>query len=73
MLFLLLNPLYKETFALSPSFELQEITDENQQWVQTYGNSDKYLKSNFTDILAVNHLSDGKNLNTPYCIFHSGI
>jgi hypothetical protein len=66
LLFLLLNPLYKETLALSPPFELQEITDEGQQWVQTYGNSDKYLKSNFTDIVAVNYLSDGKILNTTY-------
>jgi hypothetical protein len=65
-LFLLLNPLYKETFALSPFFELQEITNENQQWVQTFGNSDKYLKSNYTDILAVNYISDGKTLNTTF-------
>ncbi|HYY71515.1 MAG TPA: hypothetical protein VE595_03800, partial [Nitrososphaeraceae archaeon] len=66
MLFLFLNPFYKEAIALSPSFELQEITDENSQWIQTYGNSDKYLKSNFTDILAVNYLSDGNTLNTTY-------
>jgi hypothetical protein len=66
LLFLFLNPFYKEAIALSPSFELQEITDENSQWIQTYGNSDKYLKSNFTDILAVNYLSDGNTLNTTY-------
>mgnify|MGYP003575594672 CR=1 FL=1 len=66
MLFLFLNFFYKEAIALSPSFELQEITDENSQWIQTYGNSDKYLKSNFTDILAVNYLSDGNTLNTIY-------
>jgi hypothetical protein len=66
LLFLFLNPLYKETFALSPSFELQEIINENQQWIQTYGNSDKYLKSNYTDILAVNYISDGKTLNTTF-------
>lgn len=66
MLFLFLNPFYKEAIALSPSFELQEITDENSQWIQTYGNSDKYLKSNYTDILAVNYLSDGNTLNTTY-------
>jgi hypothetical protein len=62
LLFLFLNPFYKEAIALSPSFELQEITDENSQWIQTYGNSDKYLKSNYTDILAVNYLSDGNTL-----------
>ncbi|HJT84557.1 MAG TPA: hypothetical protein VJ697_08745 [Nitrososphaeraceae archaeon] len=66
MLFLFVNPLYKETFAISPSFELQEIINQDHKWVQTYGNSDKYLKSNFTDILAVNYLSDGKILNTTF-------
>ena len=34
LLFLTLNPFYKETIALSPFFELQEITNENRQWVQ---------------------------------------
>jgi hypothetical protein len=50
--------------ALSPSFELQEIINENRHWVQTYGNSDEHLKSKYTDILAVNYFSDGKILNT---------
>jgi hypothetical protein len=58
-----LNPIYKEAIASSPSFELQEITNENPTWVQTYGNSDAHLKSNYTDIQAVNYISDGKNLN----------
>src|SRR5919198_3584922 len=60
---LFLNPFYKEAVASSPAFELQEITNENRQWVQTYGNSDANLKSNYTDIQAVNYISDGKNLN----------
>jgi hypothetical protein len=50
--------------GLSPSYELQELTNENHHWVQTYGNSDKYLKSSYTDILAVNYISDGKTLNS---------
>jgi hypothetical protein len=54
LLLLSLNPFYKQAVALSPSFELQEITNENRNWVQTYGNSDAHLKSNYTDILAVN-------------------
>ena len=58
---LLLNPSDEEAVASSPSFELQEITNENPQWVQTYGNSDAHLKSNYTDIQAVNYISDGKN------------
>jgi hypothetical protein len=32
--------------AESPSFELQELTNENRHWVQTYGTSDANLKSN---------------------------
>ncbi len=50
--------------AQSPSFELQELINENRNWVQTYGNNDTYLKSNHTDILAVNYISDGQTLNT---------
>ena len=60
---LALNPFYrfyKEAAAQSPSFELQEITNENRHWVQTYGSSDANLKSNYTDIQAVNYISDGK-------------
>ncbi len=55
---------YHLSNATSPSFELQEITNENHHWVQTYGNSDKGLKSNYTDILAVDYFSDGKTLNS---------
>ena len=66
LLFLILNPFYKETIALSPFFELQEITNENRQWVQTYGNSNTHLRSNYTDILAVNYISDGKTLNSTF-------
>jgi hypothetical protein len=58
-----LNLSYEESVGSSPAFELQEITNENRQWVQTYGNSDASLKSKYTDIQAVNYISDGKNLN----------
>lgn len=61
--FFSLNPFYEEAVASSSAFELQEITDENRQWVQTYGNNDENLKCNYTDILAVNYISDGKYLN----------
>ncbi|MDQ3085081.1 MAG: hypothetical protein M3Q77_09780 [Thermoproteota archaeon] len=50
---------YNVAMALSPSFELQELINENRNWVQTYGNSNAYLKSSYTDILAVNYISDG--------------
>ncbi|HEY6883172.1 MAG TPA: hypothetical protein VI278_03950, partial [Nitrososphaeraceae archaeon] len=61
---LVLNPSDEEAVASSPAFELQEITNENPHWVQTYGTSDAHLKSNYTDIKSVNYISDGKTLNT---------
>ncbi len=39
------------------------MINENRDWFQTYGNSDLNLKNNYTDILAVNYLSNGENLN----------
>src|SRR5439155_4400049 len=65
LLLLFLNPFHK-TMALSPSFELQEMINENHHWVQTYGNNDAHLKSNYTNILAVDYLSDGKTLDTTF-------
>jgi hypothetical protein len=50
----------------SPSFELQELINGHRHWVQTYGNSDANLKSSYTEILAINYISDGKNLNTTF-------
>ena len=57
--YLTLNAFHK-ALALSPSFELQVMTNENRHWVQTYGNSDAHLKSNYTDILAVDYVVTGK-------------
>lgn len=48
--------------ASSPSFELQEMINENRDWFQTYGNNDLNLKNNYTDILAVNYVSDDETL-----------
>lgn len=56
VLSLSLNAYYKQVLAISPSYDLQEIIDENNHWVQTYGNSDTNLKSNSTNILAVNYV-----------------
>ncbi len=58
------NFFYNISMASSPSFELQQMINENRHWVQTYGNSDANLKSNYTDILAVNYISNGQSLNT---------
>ncbi len=57
------SSVYKTAYATSsPSFELQEMINENRKWFQTYGNSDLNLKNNYTDILAVNYISDGETL-----------
>ena len=61
---LTLNPFFHKTIAVSPSFELQQMINKNHNWVQTYGNNDTHLKSNYTDILAVDYFSDGKILNS---------
>jgi hypothetical protein len=65
LLLLILNPFHK-TMALSPSFELQEMVNKNHHWVQTYGNSDTHLKSNYTDVQSVEYISDGKTLNATF-------
>ena len=57
------NLFVEKATASSPSFGLQEITNENRHWIQTYGDSDAHLKSNYTDILAVNYISNGEILN----------
>jgi hypothetical protein len=58
---------FHKTFATSsPSFGLQEITDQRNHWVQTYGNDSSHLKSGYTNILAVDYLSNGKILNATY-------
>ena len=65
LLLLILNPFHK-TMALSPSFELQEMVNKNHHWVQTYGNRDTHLKSNYTDVQSVEYISDGKTLNATF-------
>ena len=52
--------------AISPSFDLQELINKNHHWAQIYGNSDAHLKSNYTDILAVKFISNGKSLNATF-------
>lgn len=69
-LFSLLNKDYiNVSNASSPSFELQELINENRRWVQTYGNSSVNLKTSYTDILSVNYISDGQTLNTTIWLY----
>jgi hypothetical protein len=53
---------FQKTFAVSPAFELQALSDQKNDWVQTYGNDSTHLKSDYTNILETDYLSDGKTL-----------
>jgi hypothetical protein len=59
-----MGTLFSISTAQSPSFELQELINENRHWVQTYGNNDSHPKTRYTDILAVKYISDGQTLDT---------
>ena len=69
LLFLLFSySFFHNAFAASPVFDQIFITDEqmkNQKndWVQTYGNDSSHLKSDYANIVAVDYLSDGKTLD----------
>jgi hypothetical protein len=62
--------LFHKAFAASPAFDEVLISDkENRnlsERVQTYGNDSSHLKSGYTNILAVDYLSDGKTLDATY-------
>ena len=63
--------LFNKALAPSPAFDQNFITDENtsdqrSDWVQTYGNDSSHLRSDYTNLLAVDYLSDGKNLDTTF-------
>jgi hypothetical protein len=63
--------LFNKALAASPAFDQNFITDEkinNQRddWIQTYGNDSSQLRSDYTNLLAVDYLSDGKTLDTTF-------
>jgi hypothetical protein len=63
--------LFNKALAASPVFDQNFITDEkisNQRndWVQTFGNDSSHLRSEYTNLLAVDYLSDGKTLDTTF-------
>jgi hypothetical protein len=63
--------LFNKALAASPAFDQNFITDEkisNQRddWIQTYGNDSSHLRSDYTNLLAVDYLSDGKTLDTTF-------
>ena len=59
LLFISSSPFHK-TFAASSSFELQALSDQGNDWVQTYGNDSTHLKSDYANILETDYLSDEK-------------
>jgi len=64
-------PSLMQAFAASPVFDQNFITDEqisNQRndWVQTYGNDSTHLRSDYTNLMAVDYFSNGKTLDTTF-------
>jgi hypothetical protein len=71
LLLLISYSLFHKAFATSPAFDQVLITDaqmsnQKNDWVQTYGNDSNHLKSDFANILAVDYTSDGKTLDTTF-------
>jgi hypothetical protein len=62
LLFSFSSPFHR-TFAASPSFDLQALSDQRTDWVQTYGNDNTHLKSDYANLLEEDYISDGKTLN----------
>ena len=62
LLFSIPSTYFPAIFAMSPAFEPQAISDQRNDWIQTFGNDTTNLKSNYTDLLEVDYLSDGKTL-----------
>ena len=63
--------LFHKAFAASPAFDQilisdEEISNQRNDWVQTYGNDSTHLRSDYANLLAVDYLSDGKTLDTTF-------
>ncbi len=75
VLLLLLNPYspFHEAFAASPAFDQllindKKISNQKNDWVQTYDNDSANLRSDHADLLAVDYLSDGKTLDITFWV-----
>ena len=63
--------LFHNAFAASPAFDQvlisdKEISNQRNDWVQTYGNDSTHLRSDYTNLLAVDYFSDGETLDTTF-------
>ena len=71
LLLLISDSLFHKAFAASPAFDEvlisdKEISNQRNDWVQTYGNDSTHLRSDYTNLLAVDYHSDGKTLDTTF-------
>ena len=71
LLLLISYSLFHKVFAASPVFDQvlisdKEISNQRNDWVQTYGNDSTHLRSDYTNLLAVDYHSDGKTLDTTF-------
>ena len=65
--------LFSQTFAAPPAFDQvliydKKISNQKNDWVQTYGNDSANLGSDHVDLLAVDYFSDGKTLDITFWI-----
>ena len=68
---LISSSLFHNAFAASPAFDQVMITDapmsnQKNDWVQTYGNDSTRLRSDYANILAIDYDSDGKTLDATF-------
>ena len=71
LLLLISYSLFHNAFAASPAFDQvlisdKEISNQRNDWVQTYGNDSTHLRSDYTNLLAVDYHSDGETLDTTF-------
>ena len=71
LLLLISYSLFHKAFAASPAFDQifitdEEISNQTNDWVQTYGNDSTHLRSDYANLLAVDYVSDGKTLDTTF-------
>jgi hypothetical protein len=71
LLLLISDSLFHKAFAASPAFDQvlisdKEISNQRNDWVQTYGNDSTHLRSDYTNLLAVDYHSDGKTLDATF-------
>ena len=62
LFFFIPSTYFSATVAVSPAFEPQAFNDQRNDWIQTFGNGSINLKPNYSDLLEIDYLSDGKTL-----------